>query len=315
MTETAVLDVTGVRSLHTTSPVDDSNHATRQASAHSTRSPLTCYQRECGHEECRQANADARRRRWRELNRPDTVAPPATVPAGIVRTHIVELREHGLGVREIARRADVRQSTVDRILSGETKRVTPTTKDAILGVLPSSVAPGTLVPAEPTLDRLSELYATDMTQADIAEATGLPLSTIRSITPDRTMVRARTEQAIAELHAAEGLAGMDRSDADPLADWLIFLEDIGSQQWRRDAECRRLSGTVRDRVNLFFPDRGGDTATPKAVCARCPVTAECEDFAVRTGTLIGIWGQRTGSDLRSIRHDDQVAARQPEPVT
>lgn len=31
---------------------------------------------------------------------------------------------------------------------------------------------------------------------------------------------------------------------------------------------------------LFFPDRGGPTRTPKRICGRCPVAAECLDYAM-----------------------------------
>jgi len=41
---------------------------------------------------------------------------------------------------------------------------------------------------------------------------------------------------------------------------------------------------------LFFPERGQSTRPAKKICAKCPVSCECADYANRTQTEYGIWG-------------------------
>ena len=55
--------------------------------------------------------------------------------------------------------------------------------------------------------------------------------------------------------------------------------------------------------DMFFPDRGDNETViaAKAVCARCPVRAECLNHALEHNELRGIWGGTTGRDRRRIR--------------
>lgn len=64
---------------------------------------------------------------------------------------------------------------------------------------------------------------------------------------------------------------------------------LAKEPWRERAACRNLDMPIRDRVKLFFPAKGGGTAAAKAVCARCPVTRECNEYAERTRTEYGVW--------------------------
>lgn len=286
----------------------------RVGGAPATRSPITCYDEGCSHDECRIAANRARRDRRRLQNRPDSIAPLSTVPAGIVRAHIAELRASGLGLATIASRAGVSEPHLRRIVSGETKRVTPAVKDRILGVLSVVPAPGAYVDSAPTMERLADLAAAGFGARDVAREAGLPLSTVRSISRG-AKVRARIADAIAALHEVAGLAAPELAGEedydDPLAEWRLMLDEIGDQTWRKQAECRRLDApSVRDRVNVFFPGRGDDVEVPREICARCPVRSECLDYAHRTRTLIGFWGGTSGADRRALRHADVVAARE-----
>lgn len=49
---------------------------------------------------------------------------------------------------------------------------------------------------------------------------------------------------------------------------------VAVPEWTRDALCAQTD------PDMFFPDKGGDTRPAKAVCRRCPVTAECLDYAL-----------------------------------
>jgi len=75
-------------------------------------------------------------------------------------------------------------------------------------------------------------------------------------------------------------------------------QSIYGSNWRLLAECRYMD------PELFFPasppsrSRQRVAATQaqvkaKAICARCPVSAECLAFAVRTRQAYGIWGGLT----------------------
>lgn len=59
--------------------------------------------------------------------------------------------------------------------------------------------------------------------------------------------------------------------------------------WADRAACRFYPQSV------FFPEAGGyhAYAEAKAVCATCPVQAECAAYALRTGQPAGCWGGLT----------------------
>ena len=64
--------------------------------------------------------------------------------------------------------------------------------------------------------------------------------------------------------------------------------------WADRAACKGMN------PNLFRPGRGGDTITPKAICARCPVQQDCLEFSVSTNQRVGIWGGLGERARRSI---------------
>lgn len=50
----------------------------------------------------------------------------------------------------------------------------------------------------------------------------------------------------------------------------------------------------------FYPEKGGSTQQAKAVCARCPVSAECADYALANDERFGIWGGLSERERRRI---------------
>lgn len=60
-----------------------------------------------------------------------------------------------------------------------------------------------------------------------------------------------------------------------------FLEN---EEWKDYAACKGMG------PELFFPERGQSHAPGKRVCARCPVTAQCTQYADDTGSEHGMWG-------------------------
>jgi len=78
-----------------------------------------------------------------------------------------------------------------------------------------------------------------------------------------------------------------------LADFLGGLR--GSiPAWTADAMCAQTD------PEAFFPDKGQSPRAAQAVCARCPVAAECLDYALEIGDRFGIWGGVTAKRRRNL---------------
>jgi WhiB family redox-sensing transcriptional regulator len=84
---------------------------------------------------------------------------------------------------------------------------------------------------------------------------------------------------------------------------------LGDRITPRTPECRDwrdLAACIGQDPELFFPigTHGLDrrqTEAAKAVCAQCPVSSECLDWALRTGQAAGIWGGATEDERRALR--------------
>lgn len=76
------------------------------------------------------------------------------------------------------------------------------------------------------------------------------------------------------------------------------MDDPGtvlSLAWTLEAACLGCP------PELFFPSRGEPSKDAQAVCAGCPVQQECLEYAIVTGRRHGVWGGRSGKDLREMR--------------
>lgn len=70
--------------------------------------------------------------------------------------------------------------------------------------------------------------------------------------------------------------------------------------WRHEAECRN------EDPELFFPVGNTGPALvqieeAKAVCRRCPVSAQCLEWALQSGQDSGVWGGLSEDELRAMR--------------
>lgn len=74
-----------------------------------------------------------------------------------------------------------------------------------------------------------------------------------------------------------------------------FGYELEPTPWAAHAACANTS------PDLFFPDKGGSTAAARAVCATCPVTTECLDYALRWRIPHGIWGGTSERERRRLR--------------
>jgi WhiB family redox-sensing transcriptional regulator len=76
--------------------------------------------------------------------------------------------------------------------------------------------------------------------------------------------------------------------------------------WMRQAEC------AGEEPELFFPVGSTGPALDqmrraKAICARCPVRAECLEWAIASGIDHGVWGGTTEEERRSLRRSRRRA--------
>jgi WhiB family transcriptional regulator, redox-sensing transcriptional regulator len=79
------------------------------------------------------------------------------------------------------------------------------------------------------------------------------------------------------------------------------------------AEWRWLSACRGEDPEIFFPAPRNMTtflqlARAKAVCARCPVAAECLGYALATGQEYGVWGGTSEEERRAMRRRLPVGA-------
>ena len=75
--------------------------------------------------------------------------------------------------------------------------------------------------------------------------------------------------------------------------------------WMFHARCRGISPAE------FFPSDGTGVETAQRVCAACPVTSECLEYALLNRIEHGVWGGASERERRRIlRRRRDVAAQQ-----
>jgi WhiB family redox-sensing transcriptional regulator len=80
----------------------------------------------------------------------------------------------------------------------------------------------------------------------------------------------------------------------------IRTHDWDTDSWRNRAACRDTS------PDMFFPIGTTGLAldqieAARSVCALCPVTQECLEFALATNQEAGVWGGTTEEERRKLR--------------
>jgi WhiB family redox-sensing transcriptional regulator len=91
-------------------------------------------------------------------------------------------------------------------------------------------------------------------------------------------------------------------------DGILLPEDIPSgdgetatEDWRHEALCRD------EDPELFFPIGNSglavtQTEAAKAVCDKCPVKTDCQDWALEKGMTGGVWGGLGEEERGRLRH-------------
>lgn len=69
------------------------------------------------------------------------------------------------------------------------------------------------------------------------------------------------------------------------------------EAWRKDAHCLGVD------PELFFPSRGDSRsiAAARRVCAGCPVSEPCLDYALANEIKFGLWGCKSEKERRRLR--------------
>jgi len=71
------------------------------------------------------------------------------------------------------------------------------------------------------------------------------------------------------------------------------------EPWRNEALCIGMT------PNLFFPERGDDSDTARALCADCPSRHPCAEWGI-AHEHFGIWGGLSERERRKIRRQRRI---------
>lgn len=82
---------------------------------------------------------------------------------------------------------------------------------------------------------------------------------------------------------------------DPSTDLSRALLAPDQREWMVDARCLDAD------PEAFFPEKGGSTREAKRICADCPVTEACLEYALENDERFGIWGGLSERERRRVR--------------
>jgi WhiB family redox-sensing transcriptional regulator len=97
------------------------------------------------------------------------------------------------------------------------------------------------------------------------------------------------------------MATVRRNGIPQLAEAVDFGIDTlfdAPADWRSRSLCSELPAARADA--MFYPKKGGSTKAAKALCAGCPVRAECLEFCLADADAFrfGVWGGTSSRDRR-----------------
>lgn len=81
----------------------------------------------------------------------------------------------------------------------------------------------------------------------------------------------------------------------PTVSPIAFLSSLDSPEWMDQGLCAQTD------PETWFPEKGGSVREAKAICATCPVVAECLDYALARQERFGIWGGLSERERRRLK--------------
>ena len=101
---------------------------------------------------------------------------------------------------------------------------------------------------------------------------------------------------------------LEKSGGGAMTDLAIYDWDIG---WQYDAACRGEDSELFFAPNYFErkEEKEAREERAKAICARCPVRAECLEYALRNREPHGIWGGLNEIERKAIIRERERSAR------
>lgn len=76
----------------------------------------------------------------------------------------------------------------------------------------------------------------------------------------------------------------------------------GDEHWSRHAVCAETD------PDIFYPDNGEPATEAKRICAGCPVTAPCLEWALANNERFGVWGGASERERRRMTPARNAAA-------
>ncbi len=239
------------------------------------------------------------------------------VPAGPIRTHLLELGEAGVGKRTIAATSGTSLSQITKIRTGKSKRVRRATAAALLAVSPADAVGSSLVDAAATWARIDEMVAAGLSKRAIARQVVSPTAHSLQLRRDRTTAASASAiKVFYEQWKADQAASMSADErAEAHRESLALTEELygtlaeiveernEQNPWRRDAACRGLP------PDIFFPVRGQTAAAALKICHSCTARTQC--LASNMHRLDGVVGGKTARQRRTLRANasDEMAKR------
>ncbi len=80
------------------------------------------------------------------------------------------------------------------------------------------------------------------------------------------------------------------------------MTTVATSDWCENAACRGAA-----EPDVFFPVNPSAQRDAQAICATCPVAAECLAEALHIGADHGVWGGYTPEQRRGLRRTQEVA--------
>lgn len=164
------------------------------------------------------------------------------VPASKARAHILQLREQGLGRRQVADAAGMCITTLQLIVSGRRKHLRAMNEKAVLAVTRDALADGARIDAGPTWVLLDELLATGYTKARLAKELGYAT---RALQIKRTQCTAATAYAVTLMHK--------RLRRVPAAQSVDLINELRAEGYRYD-RIETMLKQLATRLHRDTPD-------------------------------------------------------------